>query len=428
MTRCNELDAVRGILLLLMALTHLPTGLNPYADQPLGFVSAAEGFVFLSAFLVGSIYSRQLVERGIETVRSRLWKRARRLYGYHLGLVLFAFTVVAAIAHFGHSQALHNFLMVFFRAPGWATLSAPFLLYQPPLMDILPMYIVFLALTPLLLQFVARRGWWPLLTMSLLLWVAAQLHIGRWLSGTLVSSGYPLPREAWSSFDWFAWQLVWVAGLWLGSGRRSLSLSSAPQRTAAAAPTRPSIAMAAALAAPIAGTAGPTTPTRARAAWWRRGSTYALLAAIGVATVLLFARHHIGGFLADLDVNAPVVNKWRLGPLRLANFALLGFIVHRLLLPALRWLRIAGLELLGRSSLQVFTSHIPICILADGLIDAAPSATLSIPQQTVLLALMLGVMWVVAWRSDAPRRAALVRNEQLRRAARVEALSALAPD
>jgi len=129
MTRRNELDAMRGILLLIMAFTHLPTGLNPYADQPLGFVSAAEGFVFLSAFLVGSIYSPQVVERGIAHVRTKLWQRARRLYGFHAGLLLFAFTVVAGIAHFGHSQPLHNFLYYFFHAPGWATASAPLLLY-----------------------------------------------------------------------------------------------------------------------------------------------------------------------------------------------------------------------------------------------------------------------------------------------------------
>src|SRR5580658_8184500 len=106
MTRCNELDAMRGILLLVMAVTHLPTGLNPYADQPFGFVSAAEGFVFLSAFLVGSIYSPLLLERGVAYVREHLWKRARRLYGYHLGLLVFVFTIVAALALLSHSAAL----------------------------------------------------------------------------------------------------------------------------------------------------------------------------------------------------------------------------------------------------------------------------------------------------------------------------------
>ena len=51
MVRRNELDALRGVFLLLMAGTHLPTAVNAAANQPLGFASAAEGFVFLAAFL-----------------------------------------------------------------------------------------------------------------------------------------------------------------------------------------------------------------------------------------------------------------------------------------------------------------------------------------------------------------------------------------
>ncbi len=54
MSRRAELDALRGLMLVTMVLTHLPTRLRSYSDQPLGFVSAAEGFVFLSAFVAGS--------------------------------------------------------------------------------------------------------------------------------------------------------------------------------------------------------------------------------------------------------------------------------------------------------------------------------------------------------------------------------------
>lgn len=393
MTRRYELDAMRGILLLIMALTHLPTRLNHYADQPLGFVSAAEGFVFLSAFLVGSIYSRQLIERGIEHVRARLWKRARHLYGFHVALLLFAFTVVAGIAYFSHSQSLQNFLFYFFHAPGWAAISAPLLLYQPPLMDILPMYIVFLLLSPFLMQWASRRGWWLPLTLSLLLWAAAQLNIGHWMYSALAAHGYPLPKDAWSSFDWFAWQLIWVAGLWLGSGWHWLA-RPARVSSAALAPPPPS-------AASGASSLGADAPS----AWWRRRGTYALAAAIVVAALLLCERHQVLNLLGGLDMSAPLVNKWHLGPLRVANFALLGFISHRLLLPALKWLRVSVLELLGRSSLEVFTAHIPICMLADGLIGASAPG-LSAGQQLMLLILMLGVMLLVAWRTDAPRSTA----------------------
>ncbi len=44
--RRPELDALRGFFLVWMTLNHLPTRLSDYFNQPFGFVSSAEGFVF----------------------------------------------------------------------------------------------------------------------------------------------------------------------------------------------------------------------------------------------------------------------------------------------------------------------------------------------------------------------------------------------
>ena len=48
MRRLKELDALRGFMLVWITFTHLPTALSTYVNQPFGFVSAAEGFIFLS--------------------------------------------------------------------------------------------------------------------------------------------------------------------------------------------------------------------------------------------------------------------------------------------------------------------------------------------------------------------------------------------
>jgi hypothetical protein len=56
MGRRLEIDAVRGLMLVWMVLTHLPTFLPAYTNQPFGFVSASEGFIFLSALFTGQIY------------------------------------------------------------------------------------------------------------------------------------------------------------------------------------------------------------------------------------------------------------------------------------------------------------------------------------------------------------------------------------
>ncbi|MBW4052578.1 MAG: succinyl transferase OpgC [Proteobacteria bacterium] len=362
-SRREEFDALRGLMLVVMTLDHLPTGLHHYANQPLGWVSAAEGFVFLSAFLVGTIYSRQLLEKGFAHVRERLWKRAGKLYFVHLALLLFAFTIVAGIAVVTGRQTLHNHLSFFFQSPVRAVASSPLLLYQPPLLDILPMYVVFLALSPLVLRGAARGGWAPILTASGLLWTLSQLGVRNWLFAKLaVSTGIPL--SALGSFDWLGWQLVWVAGLWMGAG--------ALRRGGAADP-----------------------------AWLQEpfgvGSRKLLLAgALAIAMVLFASRHQLAtlGFL-QLSPNSSWLSKWHLGALRVVNFAALAVLVRHTVLPALAILRLPGLALLGRSSLAVFTTHLPFAILSRALIvDEAP---LTLAQQACVLALTFGAMLAVAW-------------------------------
>jgi hypothetical protein len=43
-------------MLILMTLAHLPTQAQVVTNQQLGFVTEAEGFIFLSAFLTGRIF------------------------------------------------------------------------------------------------------------------------------------------------------------------------------------------------------------------------------------------------------------------------------------------------------------------------------------------------------------------------------------
>src|SRR5882672_3570115 len=91
MERQTELDWLRGLMLVLMTVTHLPTWFSAHLGQPFGFVSAAEGFVFLSAYLVGSVYWQKARKRGVAAMRHALWLRALKVYGAHVALLLFLF-------------------------------------------------------------------------------------------------------------------------------------------------------------------------------------------------------------------------------------------------------------------------------------------------------------------------------------------------
>src|SRR3954470_23324324 len=141
--RLIELDILRGFLLLWMTLTHLPTKVSIVSNQTFGFVSRAEGFIFLAGFMVGQLEVRREKKGGEWATLRDLAKRTARIYSYHLGLIAIAFTVFAEIAVRLQRPAVQNLLSYFLQSKGEASLAAILLQYKPSLMDILPMYVVF---------------------------------------------------------------------------------------------------------------------------------------------------------------------------------------------------------------------------------------------------------------------------------------------
>src|SRR4029078_1767821 len=98
MTGRLDIDALRGLMLVLMTFTHLPTRFASPVGQPLGFVSAAEGFGFLSAFMCGWIYSERARRDGLSRMRGALWKRAAAPYVCQIGFLKVFLYVVCRTA------------------------------------------------------------------------------------------------------------------------------------------------------------------------------------------------------------------------------------------------------------------------------------------------------------------------------------------
>src|SRR6201996_6096304 len=215
--RRPELDALRGLFLVWMTLTHLPTRLSDMVNQPFGFITSAEGFVFLSAMLVAILYTHQIAEDG-EQVRAKLWKRALMIYGYHLIMLAVVFTVVAAFAAHTHRAAIYNLLNFYLAHPLTAIIGSLLLIYCPPLLDILPMYVTFLLLTPYILSFAVRRGWNLILLASGFVWLLAQFGLRTWMHNLVVhATDLHIPLQETGAFNLFAWQAIWVLALWLGA-------------------------------------------------------------------------------------------------------------------------------------------------------------------------------------------------------------------
>jgi hypothetical protein len=326
LARRPELDALRGMFLVWMTLTHMPTRLSEWVNQPIGYLSSAEGFVFLSALLVARIYTRQAAEAP-EMLRAKLWGRARKIYGIHLLMLALVFTIVAALAVHTHRPAIYNLLDFYLAHPVTALIGALVLLYCPPLLDILPMYVIFLACTPVVLSFAVRRGWRIPLGASFALWLGAQFGLREWLHGPIVAITHlQIPLQEGGAFNLLAWQAVWMAGLWLGS-------TSAQNRSPMRYVNRP-----------IA------------------------LASLAVCLFFVGVRHGwLGPHLTDQSLGVSL-DKWREGPLRVLNlfaFAMLFYWLRRFVYPVVQ---MEPFLTLGKASLEVFCAHLVFVFIALALL------------------------------------------------------------
>ena len=336
-----------------MAAVHVPTPLSHLLQEPLGFTSAAEGFVFLGAALAGFVYGRNYMQAGWTVMSRRVWGRAGRVYLIHLAMLLAA--VLVAWAAGARLTPLANQFHDFLAHP-WSSLAlVPLLLHQPPLFDILPLYVIFLGLTPLLLALAGRRGWGGVLAVSAIGWLTSQVGLDARLIGDL-SRVIPVHL---GSFNLAAWQFLWVAGLALGE----------------TAVRRPLIYRE-----------------------WRPW-----LGSISLAVVLvgLLARHGLwpqAWFSQSLYL---WMDKWTLGPLRLLNFGawvVLLLTWNPVFLPSM----LSPVALLGRHSLAVFSFHVPLAIGAISLIQMGSLSR--VPQILIGLLVIAALFPCAAWLERRSRR------------------------
>ena len=205
MKRFIEFDVLRGFLLLMMVVNHSPSSLRRFTDQPLGFFTTAECFVFVSAFLAGMLFRKRTEKLGFAAARSSSIRRAGRIYQAHLVTLGFAFVLGGFfLSEFpGISNLLDHYLL-----NPWAAIAGSLaLLFRPPLMDILPMYILFSFLTPAAFWAAQRWGWKTVLLVSASTWFIAQTHV----RDLVVQASKGLPFIQLGPFDLFAWQLLWWA-------------------------------------------------------------------------------------------------------------------------------------------------------------------------------------------------------------------------
>ena len=350
-----EIDALRGLMLVLMTLTHLPTRLTTPLGQPFGFVSAAEGFVLLSAYMAGLVYGRLAWRKSVVEMERAFWKRALKVYWCQAATLGFLFTVIAFIGIKVEQTAVTDLMSFYLQKPFVALVSGLLLIYEPPLLDILPLYVLFMLLSPWVLALALRHGWGPVMWTSAGLWVLAQFGLGEWIyAATSSVVPMPVPFHETGSFATYGWQFLWMIGLWMGASRNDPA------------------------ARPF------TFPN-----WVLVGSVF-----IGVTCMVW--RHKVGQapFEANVQLNM-LFDKWLLGPLRLLDLVALTVLVIRFgPLLTRRLPRPHYLETLGKASLPVFCAHLVVVLLTLSLFGAKFDRPWW--QDTLLLIACFGALYVVA--------------------------------
>jgi hypothetical protein len=329
MKRELDIDAARGLMLVWMTLTHLPTAITPWVNQPFGYISASEGFIFLSALFTGRIYYRLLKRDGMPQMTAKLLWRTLKLYGYHVLLLFLAIGIAARYAFSGHGQGFYNLLDFYFTAgPARAIRDALLLVYRPPLLDIVPLYIIFLLIAPAVIYLASRVGWKYVLGASGILWVGAQFGLREGVYGLMTHYlGIGIPLNEMGAFNLWAWQLVWVVGIWCGVRWAKGDF-------------------------PIQKWAGRT---------WIPASVVVLL------LLVLRYRQQIHG--VDFGHYIIFFDKWRLGVIRIIDFAAVTMVLVRFR-SLLQIFAVRPLVLMGQSSLQVFCTHFIFCFLGIALMGS----------------------------------------------------------
>jgi hypothetical protein len=215
--RDHRVDFLRGLALASIFINHVPGNVyEKLTHRNFGFSDAAEVFVLLAGFASAFAYFSRFEQGSTVDASLKAWRRSGVLYVSHV------VTTFAAIALFCVAA-------LFFVHPGYLDDSIVYVNIKPIFEDpvrfipglvglghqlgyfnILPMYMVILAMLPVMM-WLAKRS------LSLLLGCSIVLYL---LAGWFVIDMPNFPKEGGWFFNPFAWQILFVIGFILGQRSR----------------------------------------------------------------------------------------------------------------------------------------------------------------------------------------------------------------
>lgn len=203
-----RLDLVRGIGQWMVFLDHIPYDIVSWLTlRNYGFSDAAEFFVFISGYTAGFVYGPAMANGQFLAATKRLLKRAWQLYVAHIFLFLFFVAQISRAARrFDNPMYGNEYnIFLFLERPDIMIGQTLMLKFKPVDLDVLPLYIVLVLALPAILWGLVKS---PRLT---LLGSAIFYALARYFDWNLPS----YPGGNWY-FNPFAWQLLFVFGVWCG--------------------------------------------------------------------------------------------------------------------------------------------------------------------------------------------------------------------
>jgi hypothetical protein len=230
-----RIDLLRGVAIVFVVVNHiaLVSVLQNGTQEAIGMVSGAELFVLFSGAVLGLVYRPKVVSGGIGEVTLRTGRRAWKLYVTALVVVVLvglvsllpfirstpATTYVDQGTGAAGSEATGRVYDLYANFPNLLTYPADPSLFVdiallrlgPWQVNVLGLYVVMLAVSPLILWALSRRRWILVLGIS---WAIYIVHA--------IVPIRLLPSQFEDSFPLLSWQALFVTGMVAGFYRREI--------------------------------------------------------------------------------------------------------------------------------------------------------------------------------------------------------------
>jgi hypothetical protein len=211
-SRDLRLDFLRGLCFFVMTVNHISdfapqSWINTATGHGEFYITAAEGFVFISGLVMGMVYVRIIKKEGIVKALSKAFNRLVKIYWVTVGMTLF-FVALATFTPFK-----------LWAQREWITIKDPLELIIGSFTmhfafhgsSIMVMFVLFLVFAPAALYFLSKgKGWW-VLGFSWLIWLANLFY----------SNQFTIPFQ--SNFPFPAWQTIFFTGMVIGYYRTEIA-------------------------------------------------------------------------------------------------------------------------------------------------------------------------------------------------------------